>query len=284
MAKLIAFIDGSIYSESVCDHAAWIARRTSAEVEVMHVLGRRMVSTAPGNLSGSIGLGARSSLLEQLAESDAQAARLAQERGRAILADAKARIEAEGVAEVGTRLRNADIVDTIQEYEAGADLIVIGKRGLAADFARLHLGSNLERVVRSSHKPVLVASRAFRPIKRVLIAYDGGRSVTKAVDFIAGLQGFDGLDFRLLSVGQENPETRRKLEAACETLRAAGYIADARVEPGEPEKVIAEMSEADETDMLIMGAYGHSRIRNFIIGSTTTEMLRSCKIPVMLFR
>jgi nucleotide-binding universal stress UspA family protein len=33
-----------------------------------------------------------------------------------------------------------------------------------------------------------------------------------------------------------------------------------------------------------MGAYGHSRIRNFIIGSTTTEMVRSVKIPVMLFR
>jgi len=33
-----------------------------------------------------------------------------------------------------------------------------------------------------------------------------------------------------------------------------------------------------------MGAYGHSRIRNLVIGSTTTEMLRSCTVPVMLFR
>ncbi len=32
------------------------------------------------------------------------------------------------------------------------------------------------------------------------------------------------------------------------------------------------------------GAYGHSRIRNLIIGSTTTEMIRSCKIPIVLFR
>jgi len=33
-----------------------------------------------------------------------------------------------------------------------------------------------------------------------------------------------------------------------------------------------------------MGAYGHSRIRSLIIGSTTTEMIRSCKVPVALFR
>jgi nucleotide-binding universal stress UspA family protein len=33
-----------------------------------------------------------------------------------------------------------------------------------------------------------------------------------------------------------------------------------------------------------MGAYGHSRIRTLIIGSTTTEVIRSCLIPVLLFR
>jgi nucleotide-binding universal stress UspA family protein len=39
----------------------------------------------------------------------------------------------------------------------------------------------------------------------------------------------------------------------------------------------------DETpfDMLVMGAYGHSRIRSLIIGSTTTQMIRSCKVPVV---
>jgi len=284
MAKLIAFIDGSTYSESVCDHTAWIAGRTDAKVEILHILGRRALSSVPGNLSGSIGLGARSALLEELAENDARAAKLAQERGRLILQESKARIEAAGVADVGTRLRNADIVETIQEYEAGADVIVIGKRGEAADFARLHLGSNLERVVRSSTRPILVASRAFKPIEKVLIAFDGGRSVTKAIDFIAGLKGFDGLDFRLLSVGAENADTQRKIEAARDKLREAGYVADARIESGEPEKVIAEMADAGETDLLVMGAYGHSRIRNLIIGSTTTAMIRSCKIPVMLFR
>jgi len=33
-----------------------------------------------------------------------------------------------------------------------------------------------------------------------------------------------------------------------------------------------------------MGAYGHSRIRTLIIGSTPSTMLRLCKIPVMMFR
>ncbi|MBC8338882.1 MAG: universal stress protein [Alphaproteobacteria bacterium] len=164
MTKLIALIDGSDYSESVCEHTAWVAGRTDASVEILHVLGRRDVSSEPANLSGNIGLGARTALLEELADLDAQKAKLSQKRGRMILEEAKERLHTAGIKEVSTRLRNGDILETIQEFETDADLIVVGKRGEAADFAKLHLGSNLQRVVRSSHTPALVASRAFTPV------------------------------------------------------------------------------------------------------------------------
>jgi len=54
--------------------------------------------------------------------------------------------------------------------------------------------------------------------------------------------------------------------------------------PGQPETVISDSIEADNFDLLVMGAYGHSRIRNLIIGSTTTQMIGACKVPIMLFR
>ncbi|MFN3316727.1 MAG: DHHW family protein, partial [Raineya sp.] len=56
----------------------------------------------------------------------------------------------------------------------GAGYKGIAPAFLFADFAKGHLGSNLERIVRASHKPVFVASRAFKPISKVLVAYDGG--------------------------------------------------------------------------------------------------------------
>ena len=58
----------------------------------------------------------------------------------------------------------------------------------------------------------------------------------------------------------------------------------AGVEAGQPDAVIARIVEQEGIGLLVMGAYGHSRIRTLIIGSTTTEMIRSCLIPVMLFR
>ncbi|MDJ1463070.1 MULTISPECIES: universal stress protein [Nitratireductor] len=284
MSKITAFIDGSIYSQSVCQHAAWIAGRLDASVELLHLLGRHETGSAPSDLSGNIALGARSSLLKELSELDEQRARLAMKRGRAILEDGEAAVRAAGVEAVSGRLRHGDVVDTVAEVEADSDLLVIGKRGEAADFAKLHLGSNLERVVRASHKPVFVAARAFKPIEKVLVAYDGGASSIKAVDAISRSPLFAGLTVKLLMVGTDNTEARNRLAEAEAVLRGAGVAVQGEVVAGQPETVISERVESENFGLLVMGAYGHSRIRSLIIGSTTTEMLRSCKIPVMLFR
>ncbi|MGY6710455.1 MAG: universal stress protein [Rhizobiaceae bacterium] len=280
--KLIALIDGSIYSKSVCENAAWISRRTGAPVELLHVMGRR--ETASSDLSGTIALGARTALLQELASLDEQRARLGQKRGRAILEDGEAILRESGVETVTSRLRQGDLLEAVAEAEPGSRGIVIGKRGEAADFASLHLGSNLERIARAATKPVFVAARAFRPIAKVLIAYDGGPSAMKAVDHMARAPLFAGLDIRLLTVGSESSDLQRRLEGAQATLRAGGHDASIEIAAGQPEKIIAEVIERDGIDLLVMGAYGHSRIRALIIGSTTAEMMRSCKVPVVLFR
>ena len=283
MTNLMALIDGSSYSQSVCDHAAWFAKRSAGSVEVVHVLGRSETSQ-PENLSGSIGLGARTALLEELVELDAQRARLTQQHGRAILEDAVAIFTASGVDKVTTKLRHGEIVEAVEDLESNVDIIIIGKRGAAADFNKLHLGSNLERVVRSSHRPVLVASRAFQPIQRFLIAFDGGPSVHKAIEEIASNKAFKGLECELLFVGSQTSESANQMEAAAERLRGAGYSVKTKIETGQAETVIAREVETDHYDLLVMGAFGHSRIRSLIIGSTTTEMIRSCRIPILLFR
>ncbi|MCU4653437.1 universal stress protein [Roseibacterium sp. SDUM158016] len=281
--KIIALVDGSIYSESVCDHAAWISGRTGSPVELIHVLGRREAAETR-DLSGSIRLGARSALLEELAALDAQRAKLIAHRGRAILEDARAIVARDGVAEVTTRLRHGDIVEAIAEIEAEARVIVVGKRGEAADFAKGHLGSNLERIVRAAHRPVFVASRAFRPIGKVLVAYDGGRSAMKAVDHIARSPLFAGLSVTVVTVGSDTAAARQGLGDAAALLKAAGIEAETRLVPGQPDAELGRMVENEGFGMVVMGAYGHSRIRSLVIGSTTTEMVRSCKVPVVLMR
>lgn len=277
---LIALVDGSAYAESVCHHAAWIAGRSGARVKLYHVLAPAKGGAAQ-DLSGEIHLGARSELMARLSNLDAERARLVHEQGRAILEDARALIEGQGIA-VETRLRHGDLIETITAKEDTGDMIVIGKRGEAAGLASAHLGSNLERIVRAAHHPVFVANRAFGAIDRVLVAFDGGDSARRAVSHIADSPLFDGLAITLVQAGADSPsDALRQAQAA---LSAAGRDVQIIAQSGEPEPVLAQMTETGGHDLLVMGAYGHSRIRNLLIGSTTTAMIRSCKVPVLLFR
>ncbi|TYO91368.1 universal stress protein [Oceanicella actignis] len=281
--KLVALVDGSIYSASVCDHAAWAARRAGLAVELVHVLPR---PEAPErrDLSGAIRLGARSALLAELAELDARRARLMSRRGRAILDDALAILARDGVTDASARLLQGDLVEAVADAEAHARMIVIGKRGEAADFAKGHLGSNLERVARASRRPVLVASRAFRPIARVLVAHDGGAVAEAAVERMARDPLFAGLEAHVVHVGADAPSMRRMIEGAAALLADAGLKARAELLPGQPEAVLGKLVEERGFDLVVMGAYGHSRIRSLLLGSTTAEMIRSCKAPILLMR
>jgi len=116
------------------------------------------------------------------------------------------------------------------------------------------------------------------------VAFDGGASSLKAVDYIARAPLFAGLSVTLVFAGRETAEMTRALETARGVLSAGGFAAEVEMRPGEPERVLAEMTEERRHHLLVMGAYGHSRVRTLIIGSTTSEMMRSCKVPVLLMR
>lgn len=283
MDRIIALIDASAYSTSVCEHAAWVAQKTGFGIDLLHVVPHRHGEGAPVNLTGNLTLGARTELMETLTRHDEETARLARERGRALVEAARSHLEANGQA-ASVRLRTGDLLEAVREVEDEARVLIIGKRGEHADFAKRHLGSNLERVARAAHRPVLVAARAFKQPERALIAFDTGPSVAKAIDHIARGKLFAGMTLHLLHAGEESADMRKAIEAAAQTLREAGHTVETSIEPGEPEAVIASHVGEGGADMLVMGAYGHSRIRNLIIGSTTTQMVRACKVPVLLFR
>lgn len=284
--KLAAFVDGSVYSASVCDHAAWLANLNApSHIMVTHMLGRRSRQSAPADLSGNLSLGARTDLLTKLSAADEEWAQLALARGRAILEDVSSRLSEKTEAAVETRLRHDDLADAIAEQDA--DVIVIGKRGEASGYAREHLGSNLERVLRGSDKPVLVANYEFRPIERCLIAYDGGTSIAKAVRYLSGPEAagaYTGIAFHILMAGQDTPDARAEMEGVAATLTQAGLTATWEIRSREPEQAIPDVAVEKKSQMVIMGAYGHSRIRNLIIGSTTTSLVRSCRLPILMFR
>ncbi len=284
MNSILTCTDGSVYSPSIYDHTAWAATRCEAAVHLLHALDPHRERAQLADLSGNLTLDTGAELLGDLVKFEEEKNRIAREQGRTILEAARSHLEAAGVREIKTEQLHGELVETVTRLESRADLVVMGKRGQSADFATLHLGSNLERVIRGSIRPVLVASRQFKPIERFLIAYDGGPSVEKAVRYAVDSPLLRGLGCHLLRAGRIDSKAEWFLQEAAGKLREAGYAVTAEARPGHPDEVISELVKSAGIDLLVMGAYGHSRIRQLMVGSTTTAMVRSCQIPVLMFR
>lgn len=281
---IMAAVDASPYADSTTRYAAWAAARLQAPLELIHVLDRHPEHASRVDLSGNLALDARARLLDELATLDETRSRLAQEQGRLLLQRAKGvALELNGTASE-VRLRHGSLVESLTDLEAGVRLFVVGKRGEHAALAKGHLGGELERVVRAVHRPLLVASRAFRTVQRVLMAFDGSATTRKGVEMLSASPLVQGLPVQVLLVGHSNEANDRHVAWAIDTLRHGGVEAQGEVLPGEPDEVIADKVKADGVDLLVMGAYGHSRIRRLIVGSTTTTLLRECQVPVLLLR
>ena len=277
--RVVAAIDASAYTGSVCRHAAWAAGRLGAPLSMVHVIDPAD-RVAPLDLAGNLILGEREALLRELGELDATRAKLAQQHGRLLLQQAR---QLAGVDTADLRLRHGALVDTLVELEDEVRLFVVGKRGEHADFARGHLGREVERVVRSVHRPLLVASRTFQPIQRVLVAYDGSATTRKALAMVAESPLLRGLDIHLVTVGG-GEGSERGLGDAARMLDGTGLHATTEVIDGHPDEALAAYVDRQRIDLLVMGAYGHSRIRQLIVGSTTTAVMRNCQVPVLLLR
>jgi nucleotide-binding universal stress UspA family protein len=178
------------------------------------------------------------------------------------------------------------LVDSIEAYAGRADMILIGKRGENANFATQHLGSMLERVVRTATKPCLVTSREFRAVDRVAIAYDGGKSCQAALKFMAQSELFRAFDLHVVTAAETHKEgeAANQLADAERIMNHSGLYPACQVLCGEAETAISEYVKSANIDLLVAGAYGHSRIRELLIGSTTTALLRRCHVPVLCFR
>lgn len=287
MKKILICTDGSSFAENSYRYGAWFAHRLDATIHVLCVTdirSQQVVST--GNLSGSIGIDASENLLHRLVELEHEKAKVNNQRAKLILQQASQALQGEGIHQVQLFHETGFLVDCFEKFEADTDLVVLGKRGENASFASGHLGANLERILRSSHKPCLVTSRQFTPIERVLIAYDGSPTAKKMLKFLAESQRFHDLDLHVITIGKGDQDAMAiaRLREAETTLSAAGLKAIYQLLQGESEKEISRYSSEQDICLLVMGAYGHSRIRHLVIGSTTAQILRSSHIPVLVFR
>jgi len=283
MEIILAAIDASAHAPGVCQYAAWAAKRLSLPVEILHVVQKQDAVAARRDLSGAIGLGVKSDLMEELVRLSEQSSRAEIAKGRVLLAAGEQIVRDAGVDGVKSLHRHGGVIETILEREDNARLVVIGRRGTDHEYATDHIGSMIERVVRASTKPVMIVSRNYIEPDHVVFAYDASPAAKRALERLANSPVFAGLPVTIV-MAEASGASKMAAMAEAEAAFAPDHPVSTVFDPAKAEQVIPRAVAAVSNPLLLMGAYGHSPIRNLIVGSTTTEMIRTVHAPVLLVR
>jgi nucleotide-binding universal stress UspA family protein len=169
------------------------------------------------------------------------------------------------------------------------DLTILGQ--LDPDRGELDLiRPRPEQVTFASGRPVLVVPYAgkFEAVgRRVLIGWNASREATRAVNDAMPLLMAADIVTVLTIDAREGPDAHGELPGADISLHLARHGVKAEIERTvsagiSPGDVLLSRAADLGADLLVIGAYGHSRVRELLLGGATRSILQSMTLPVLM--
>jgi len=274
---ILTAIDRSPWVVAVVDYAAWVAKSLATPIKFLHTIDHANLP-APIDITGSIGLGARSESLYDLTKLEQERSRLLIKKGQFMIEAAKAQATKLGVTDQLSNQRHGALSEALIELEEQIQVLVIGANGEQSD------GAKLETLIRALHKPILVVNGQFKEPKKLMLAYNGDDASNKALAMISNSKLSKGLECHVVFVGDETDEVKQLLSQAKRSLEANDMTVTTKCLHGKAEDALTAYRAANKLDITIMGAFGHHKLRNFLLGSFTANMLEATKKPLLLLR
>ncbi|MCC6696138.1 MAG: universal stress protein [Candidatus Hydrogenedentes bacterium] len=268
--------DGS--EQAVCGvkYAIAVARQYGAKVHGLHVIDLKLLEgPILRDVSASLGTA-------PYANYEGNISLILEERGKLAL-DVCVKLGEEAGVEVCTQNVTGLVVRTILEKSELADLVVMGRSGEHSAWLEGVLGSTTESVVRRSTRPVLVTARETPGHDRFLVAYDGSSNAKRALGVAAEVSSGWKAPLDVLVVGS-GPKAETTLNEARSYLNAHELIIRYVLREGDPSETIVSYAGECKADLLVMGAYGHTKVRALVVGSTTAYAMNHAPCPVLLTR
>jgi len=272
MPKLIlALIDGGPLSDATLEAGLSVAKQFDAQLEALHVC------ADPAALVPVVGEGLSGAMVEQVMEAMTKAVEGRAQRARA----AFDRIAAKA-GTTATWRRETGVEPVVLAGAARlSDLTVIGRPDATSDG---QLPASLEAALFDTGRPLLVVPPNPVPTigRRIAIAWNGSPKASRAVAAsLPFLEKAETITVVTVPAGRRGSSG----DALAAYLRWHGL--KATVESVDPQgksigKALLEHAQGRGIDLLVMGAWGHSRIREMILGGVTREVLAQTTLPVLM--
>ena len=270
-------LDGSEHSNAALDYAIWMTEKFDGMLLGQHVIDTISIEGSFfHDISGSLGF-------EPYLDFSSKMREILEERGKTVLDEFSERCHQKNIKHQSF-LDTGLIANEICARAKVADLVVIGHRGVNEQFSTGLLGTTAESITRKCPRPVFVSTKTYKAIERPLLAYDGSQRASSAMESAAEFCSVLRLPLTVLTIAKEEQHADATLRQAKSYLSSYAIEARLEVDRGYPEQKIMDHLTQFGYDLLFIGAYGHRRIIEMVLGSTTEYILRKAPCPVFLNR
>lgn len=273
--SILLAVDGSTYTDAQVKHCIPLAKAFEAKVKVLSVVDIRIFEwAAVMGTDGFVPVVPTNVYREESKKILDAKAQAVLEKCSDILQKEKIEFDVEKI--------EGPPVDIINELSNLVDILVMGARGEFAKWKPNLVGATLDAVARQCNKSIFITPQKYQRVSSVLFAYDGSPRANKALQLAGSVATKLSVPIVIVCVHQNKPMRTKILEEASSYLEAYEVETTTVGVEGNPEKEILNQAEANESNLIVMGAFGHSRIREAILGSTTEHVVRNATIPVLL--
>lgn len=273
--RILVPTDGSDYAAVGVRYAVALATRYGATLCGLHIVDVKLLE-GPFLRDISASLGTAPYVNYQ-----GNISMLLEERGKAALEAFSNVCEKAGVA-CETGQVTGIVSRCILEKSELTDLIVLGRGGEHTEWLEGLVGSTTAAVARAAKRPVLVTGVDTPGDTRFLVAYDGSDHAKTALLHAADIAVEWKMACHVLAV--DDPNSTRLLDEARAYLDTHKVDAEYVLRQGDPSEAIMAYAEECKADLLVMGAYGHTKVRELVVGSTTAYALNHAPCPLFLAR
>lgn len=283
IGQIVAGIDGSHFSLTAFQYALDLAERTRAEVKVVFSIDSRKTDLPIVYTASHFDYGFERVYIPPepgLKEFYDRVKKDIRTFAENFLKQCRSDAEARGVV-LTTILREGLPSGVLTEEARSGDLLVIGQKGENAHIDRAIVGSTTEDVVRSSPRPVLVCPKDFRSPRRLLFSYDGSPAAESALQFCVNTLGGIWEDVVVLTVSEEMEESF-PFDTELSYLSTHGIPYRFLVEEGKPVDIIPRVAAREKAEIIVIGAHGKHKIRDYLLGPTASHLIRRSEVPVLM--
>ncbi|WP_043971867.1 MULTISPECIES: universal stress protein [Acinetobacter] len=278
MNRVIACIDSSPCIDALAEAAVWVARQTQRELVLLQILDYYPASYHLGEISGVIGFESNAMLLKELAELEQKQSELALDYSNNLLKHISEMIEKQYGLSSSKIQEKGDFLEQSFNLLNENDIVIIGRVGERAAEKNKPIGSNVENFIRGANCTVITVGEHFQPPKRFILAYEYSPTCQKMLQRIAQSDLLKKLQCHLLYVG-DHPEMLAEPE---KYLTDAGLDVVSIYRYGDVAQNILEYQREHDIQLIVLGAFSHSKIHQFFLGSITTTIFRNANVPLLV--